>query len=102
MIYPRNRVHLKNLSLPQLEAFVISQGGKSFRARQLAQWLYGRGARSFTEMTNLAGTFRNMLEEKTWISFLEPAEVQTSRDGTRKYRFLLHDGEGIESVLLPE
>ncbi len=102
MKYPRDRVHLKNLSLQQLEAFVISQGGKSFRARQLAQWLYSRGARSFTEMTNLAGTFRNMLEEKAWISFLEPAEVQTSRDGTRKYRFLLHDGEGIESVLLAE
>lgn len=102
MKYPGDRVHLKNLSLPQLEAFVTSQGGKPFRTRQLAQWLYGRGARSFTEMSNLAGTFRNILEEKAWISFLELAEVQTSRDGTRKYRFLLHDGEGIESVLLPE
>ena len=102
MKYPGDRVHLKNLSLPQLEAFVISLGGKPFRARQLAQWLYARGARSFKEMTDLAGAFRNMLEEKAWISFLEPAEVQTSRDGTRKYRFLLHDGEAIESVLLPE
>ena len=102
MKYPGDRVHLKNLSLQQLEAFVASLGGKPFRARQLAQWLYARGARSFKEMTNLAGAFRNMLEEKAWISFLEPAEVQTSRDGTRKYRFLLHDGEGIESVLLPE
>jgi len=102
MKYPGDRVHLKNLSLPQMEAFVISLGGKPFRARQLAQWLYARGARSFTEMTNLAGTFRNILEEKAWVSFLELAEVQTSRDGTRKYRFLLQDGEGIESVLLTE
>ncbi len=99
---PQGRVHLKNLSLPELEEFVISLGEKPFRARQLAQWLYPRGARRFEEMTTLAKAFRNNLEEKAWISFLEPAGVQTSRDGTRKYRFVLHEGEGIESVLLPE
>ena len=98
----KDRVHLKNLSLVELEDFVISLGEKPFRARQLAQWLYARSARDFGEMTNFARAFRNKLEEKAWISFLEPAEVQTSQDGTRKYRFLLHDGEGIESVLLPE
>jgi 23S rRNA (adenine2503-C2)-methyltransferase len=98
----KDRVHLKNLSLGELEDFVISLGEKPFRARQLAQWLYARSARNFGEMTNFARAFRNKLEEKAWISFLEPAEVQISRDGTRKYRFLLHDGEGIESVLLPE
>ena len=99
---PKGRMHLKNLSLEELEAFVISLGERPFRARQLAQWLYARGARNFEEMTSLAKAFRNKLEEKTWVSFLEPAEVKTSRDGTRKYRFLLHDGEAIESVLLPE
>jgi len=97
-----NRVHLKNLSLEELEAFVVSLGEKPFRARQLAQWLYQRGAGSFAEMTSLANAFRAKLQDRAWISYLQPAEVQTSRDGTRKYRFLLSDGEGIESVLLPE
>ena len=87
MKYPGDRVHLKNLSLPQLEAFVISLGEKPFRARQLAQWLYGRGARSFAEMTNLAGTFRNMLEEKAWISFLEPAKCKRPGTGRRNIAF---------------
>jgi 23S rRNA (adenine2503-C2)-methyltransferase len=53
-------------------------------------------------MTNLAKGFRKKLEEKARVSFLKPAEVHTSQDGTKKYRFLLEDGEGIESVLLPE
>lgn len=81
---------------------MISLGEKPFRATQLARWLYGRGARNFAEMTDLARGFRKKLEESAWIHFLEPGEVQASRDGTRKYRFLLEDGEAIESVLLLE
>jgi 23S rRNA (adenine2503-C2)-methyltransferase len=98
----KERVHLKNLTLEELEAFVISLEEKPFRARQLARWLYGRGARNFAEMSDLARGFRKKLEESAWVHFLEPVEVQTSQDGTRKYRFLLGDGEAIESVLLPE
>ncbi len=95
-------VHLKNLSLPELENFVISLGEKPFRARQLIPWLYRRGARSFCEMTDLAKTFREKLERNARISFLEPLEIQRSPDGTKKFRFRLADGEMIESVLLPE
>ena len=98
----KEQVHLKNLSLGELESSVASLGEKPFRATQLAKWLYGRGARRFAEMTNLARAFRQKLEEGAWISFLEPAEVKTSSDGTKKYRFRLRDGENIESVLLPE
>ena len=98
----KGRVHLKNLTLEELEAFVISLEEKPFRATQLARWLYGRGARNFAEMSDLAMGFRKKLEESAWVHFLEPVEVQTSQDGTRKYRFLLGDGEAIESVLLPE
>jgi len=98
----KEQVHLKNLSLGELESFVASLGEKPFRATQLAKWLYGRGARRFAEMTNLAKAFRQKLEEGAWISFLEPAEIKTSSDGTKKYRFRLRDGENIESVLLPE
>ncbi|MBI5967224.1 MAG: 23S rRNA (adenine(2503)-C(2))-methyltransferase RlmN [Deltaproteobacteria bacterium] len=96
------RVNLKNLSLEGLREFVVSLEEKPFRAAQLARWLYGRGARQFEAMTDLAKAFREKLPERAWISFLEPAEVQASQDGTKKYLFLLDDGERIESVLLPE
>jgi 23S rRNA (adenine2503-C2)-methyltransferase len=96
------KVHLKNLSLEALHQFVSSLGEKPFRAGQLSHWLYGRGARTFGEMTDLAKGFRQKLEQKAWISGLDPAEVEVAADGTKKYRFLVSDGEAIESVLLPE
>lgn len=95
-------VQLKNLSLEELESFVVSLGEKPFRAAQLAGWLYGRGARSFAEMTSLAKSFREKLSAVAEVSFLEPAKAVASADGTKKFRFLLKDGEAIESVLLPE
>ena len=97
-----NRVHLKNLSLEELAAFVASLGEKPFRGKQLARWLYGKGARSFGEMSNLAKSFREKLAGCAWISFFEPEEVQTARDGTTKYRFRLRDDRRIETVRIPE
>jgi len=98
----KGKVHLKNLSLEELKAFIVSLGEKPFRAIQVARWLYGRGARSFGQMTNLSRSFREKLERAAVISYLIPSEVRSSSDGTKKFRFLLADGEAIESVLIPE
>ena len=98
----KNLVHLKNLPLPDLETFLYSLDGKRFRVDQVVRWLYGRGARSFEEMSNLGKEFRRKLSEKARISWLESREIQASADGTRKFQFVLEDGEAIESVLLPE
>ena len=98
----KNLVHLKNLSLQDLDSFIFSLEAKRFRFVQVAGWLYGRGARSFEEMSNLGKGFRQKLTERSWISWLEPREIQASADGTRKFQFVLEDGEAIESVLLPE
>jgi 23S rRNA (adenine2503-C2)-methyltransferase len=96
------RIHLKNLSLEEMKSFLFSLDEKPFRAAQVARWLYGRGARSFGEMSNLSKEFRNTLDAHAWISWLELREVQSSADGTQKFRFVLEDGEAVESVLLPE
>lgn len=71
------RIALKDLSLQDLEAFIVSLGEKPFRAIQVARWLYGKGVRGFEEMSNLSRSFRQKLEEAAWISVLEPAEVQS-------------------------
>ncbi len=98
----QKKVTLKNLSQAELERFILSLGEKPFRARQLFRWLYSRGARSYAEMTDLARGFREKLEGRARMTFLEPAEVQEAPDGTKKFRFCLADGEMIETVLLPE
>jgi 23S rRNA (adenine2503-C2)-methyltransferase len=99
---PKEAVNLKNLSLSELETWVLGLGEKPFRARQLARWMYGKGVWEFSRMTNLAKEFRKKLEASVWISHLEPEKIQTSKDGTQKLRFALRDGNRIESVLIPE
>ncbi len=102
MTNPAGKINLKNLSLPELEKLVASLGEKPFRAKQLASWLYNRGAASLAEMTDISKKLREELSAKAWISFLRPEKVLTSADGTRKFLFRLADGQKIESVLLVE
>src|SRR5439155_6886221 len=59
-------------------------------------------ARDFDEMTNLPRAVRGDLAERARIGSLRIAEVQTSRDGTRKLRLVTHDDQSIESVIIPD
>jgi len=96
------KTDLKNFTLPGLEAFLSGKGKERFRATQIFKWLYQKDARSFAEMTNLSKELRAELEETACISNLEPAMVEVGADGTRKYLFLLEDGSGVESVIIPD
>ncbi|MEK6655905.1 MAG: 23S rRNA (adenine(2503)-C(2))-methyltransferase RlmN, partial [Nitrospirota bacterium] len=94
--------NLKSLSQAELEAFLNSLGMKKYRANQVYQWLYQKGAASFDEMTNLSKEERQSLNEKTYISSLVLIKRQTASDGTEKYLFELEDKNRIESVLIPD
>jgi 23S rRNA (adenine2503-C2)-methyltransferase len=95
------KLSLKDLTLPQLESFVTGLGAEKYRARQVAEWIFGKGAASFREMTNLAGDFRNMLESNARLGRLEiAAKVESKRGNTVKYLFALNDGQAVESVLM--
>ncbi|MFZ3090243.1 MAG: 23S rRNA (adenine(2503)-C(2))-methyltransferase RlmN [Nitrospirota bacterium] len=94
--------NLKTLSSPELEAFLTSLGMKKYRANQVYQWLYQKGADSFDEMTNLSKEERHVLNEKAYISSLKLVRSQRSSDGTEKYLFELEDKNRIESVLIPD
>ena len=96
------RTDLKKFTLAELEAFLSGKGKERFRATQIFKWLYQKDARSFAEMTNLSKDLRAELEATACISNLEPAAVEVGSDGTRKYLFLLEDGSGVESVVIPD
>ena len=90
---------IKSMSLPQLEKELTALGEKSFRAKQLYQWMHVKLARSFDEMTNLSKEFREKCKEIYSYTCLEPVKVQESKlDGTRKYLFRLFDNSLVESV----
>lgn len=91
---------IKSMTLEELQDLVLSLGEKSFRAKQIYEWLHQHFAVSYDEMTNLPKALRQKLEDYS-ITALEVLDVQISRlDGTRKYLFRLSDGNTIESVLM--
>ncbi|MDY0301300.1 MAG: 23S rRNA (adenine(2503)-C(2))-methyltransferase RlmN [Trichlorobacter sp.] len=97
-----HKTDLKNLSLPMLEQFLQGQGKERYRATQVFKWLYQYDAKTFAEMTNISKVLRAELERTAIISNIEAETVEVGADGTRKYLFRLADGQGVESVLIPD
>jgi 23S rRNA (adenine2503-C2)-methyltransferase len=97
----KQKTDIKSMDLNELTQFLQEQGEKPFRAKQVYSWLHGKQAESFDEMTNISKALRERLDETCDITSLEKVRVQISKiDGTRKYLFLLKDGNVIESVLM--
>ncbi len=95
------KIDIKSMNLKELIAFVDEMGEKSFRAKQIYQWIHEKQVDSFEEMTNVSKKLIEQLNEKAYLTSLKKEEVQISKlDGTRKYLFLLADGNVIESVLM--
>jgi len=92
---------IRLLSQEQLVALLKELGEPGFRGRQIYEWLWKKGARSFAEMTNLSLALREKLEANFEINALKLDVKQVSEDGTIKCRFKLFDGFKIEAVLIP-
>ncbi|MDP3051258.1 MAG: 23S rRNA (adenine(2503)-C(2))-methyltransferase RlmN, partial [Eubacteriales bacterium] len=65
-----NKTNLKDLSLEGLQKLVIDYGQPSYRARQLAEWLFQKDAATFEDMLNLPATLREALEKKHTVDRL--------------------------------
>ncbi|HLO04457.1 MAG TPA: 23S rRNA (adenine(2503)-C(2))-methyltransferase RlmN [Symbiobacteriaceae bacterium] len=92
---------LVGMTKEELKAFVESLGEPAFRAKQLFQWVYQKGATTFDQMTNLSAAFRAKLAENARLK-LCTSEVAQQAEPTRttKYLFQLPDGQKVESVLM--
>ncbi|MEN8243639.1 MAG: 23S rRNA (adenine(2503)-C(2))-methyltransferase RlmN [Thermodesulfobacteriota bacterium] len=93
---------IKDLTVEQLAEWFQQHGMRKFRATQILKWIYLHQAENFQEMTNLSKDTRELLAEHFSISRLKIEKKEISRDGSQKYLFRLHDGNLIESVLIPE
>ena len=92
---------IRLLEKNDLIEYFKTMGESKFRADQVSEWLWKKGAHSFEEMTNLSKALRTKLEEAFVIRPIVADIIQRSTDGTIKTRFRLHDGHLIESVLIP-
>lgn len=97
----RTKQDIRKLSKEALETLFLDMGEPKFRAVQVHEWLWKKGAQSFEAMTNLSKKLREKLESDFVINAIVEDKVQRSQDGTIKSRFRLHDGHLIEAVLIP-
>ena len=94
--------NILELTYPELEEAVRAMGHQAFRARQLWQWLWRKGVRDFSAMTNIARDFREQLAHEWSLSWPVVVETQQSSDGTVKLLLRLTDGALVETVLIPD
>jgi 23S rRNA (adenine2503-C2)-methyltransferase len=93
--------NIRQLSLEELEDFFATIGEKSFRTKQVWEWLWQKHAHSFADMTNLSKELRQKLGENFSFPALTIDATQVSVDGTVKSRFKTHEGFLCEGVLIP-
>ncbi len=95
----------------ELKAIALEVGLPGFAGKQMAQWLYQKRVRSIEQMTNLSKQGREALAERYEVGQTQPVDVQTSRDGTRKYLFpvrcpvkpgMTEEAFYIEAVMIPD
>ncbi len=96
-----HKLDIRRLNLNDIKKVVLDLGQPAFRAKQIYEWLWQKGAKTFGEMTNLSVALRDQLSADYRINAISLDQAQFSSDGTIKSRFLLHDGALIESVLIP-
>ena len=92
---------IKAYSLEGLDDVMKRLGQPSFRARQLAQWLYVHHVGSYDEMTNLSMPLRQALKERHPLHASKIVDRRVSTDGTCKYLIEFHDGVCVETVAIP-
>jgi 23S rRNA (adenine2503-C2)-methyltransferase len=100
--YFMNRPNIRAFTLKSLEQWLINREIKPYRATQIFKWLFKYDAQNFDKMTDLSIALRQQLAENFCIVSPTIAKVQSSVDGSKKYAFCLHDGNFVESVLIPE
>ena len=96
-----DKIDVRSLLLNELQEKLLKLGEPSYRAGQIADWLYQRRVKSFDEMTDLSRDLRAQLANQFAFSKMDIVRVLGSHDTTRKFLFRLTDGNLIESVLIP-
>jgi len=92
---------ISGLLLEELGEFVRTHHAPAYRVKQITDWIYKKRVASFEEMTDLPAEFRAQLAANFESPTLAIVRTLGSEDTTRKFLFRLHDGNLIESVLIP-
>lgn len=94
-------MNLIGLNTSELESHLKENGEAAFRGRQIADWIYKKGAADFSEMKNLSASLREKLSAHDSLDFPIVSKRTVAGDGTTKLLLQMNDGERIETVRLP-
>ena len=95
------KTDIRTRTLADLQLTMVEIGQPAYRAKQVYDWMWKLGAKSFDDMTNVPAALRQHLADKFSFQSIKIDFRQKSGDGTIKTRYVLHDGHKIESVLIP-
>ena len=96
-----SKQNIRNLDFPEIKAQFEAMGEKSFRAKQVFEWLWKKNAGTFEEMSNLSKDLREKLEMHFYIDKIILDDQQISSDKTIKCAFEVEPGKVVEGVLIP-
>lgn len=73
-----------------------------YAAKQIAGWLYRRGAPEIIAMTDLSLAARTQLDKDYETGLIPPVSVSSASDGTKKYLFPVSGNRFIETAFIPD
>ena len=88
-----------DLTIDEIEEFLLNNNEKKYRASQIMDWLYVKRIGAFSEMSNLSKDLIKLLEENFVFNKIEIIKKQEDSD-VSKFLFKLEDGNLIEAVLM--
>ena len=97
----KTKTDIRSLSFEEIQQFLKSINEKSFRAKQIYEWLWCKSARSFENMVNVPQKLKLVLSDNFDFRTAVIEQNLKSPDGTIKFVFKLYDNNKIEGVLIP-
>jgi 23S rRNA (adenine2503-C2)-methyltransferase len=95
------KADIRQKDVSYVKEWLVENGEKAFRAKQIWEWLWQKSATRFDDMSNLSVALREKLKENFVILPVTIHAEQISNDRTIKSGFRLHDGHLVEGVLIP-
>tara|TARA_B100000003_G_scaffold208310_1_gene228195 strand:+ start:1103 stop:2173 length:1071 start_codon:yes stop_codon:yes gene_type:complete len=96
------KTDIRSLDIVDIKKFCQENNMKPYVSNQVYSWLWNNSSSSFSQMSNLSKSNREIFNENFSINKITEDFEERSDDGTIKIRFKLYDGNFVEGVLIPQ
>ena len=96
-----NKVNIRSKEPLFISEWLIKNGHKAFRQKQIEEWLWKKNVHSFEEMLNIGKGLINDLNKNFYIDRIQLSDKQISNDSTVKCAYSVGETQVVEGVLIP-